>query len=302
MSTIPLGIALEVTAAGLGTFSKQLIAYAEYKKSRPLNIIGVLVNVLVGPIVDASAYAFAPQTVIAPFASLDVIFNALSAPYTLRFQHELVTRYHLCAALLVTGGACLSAVFGNVETSGDNPHQTLRFITYLSCEVVLMALVISMLRSDRLPRKVKGVALGVTVGCLMGNVFFVKLFVGIVHTLIKSGEADKYDVLWTPTPYLLLAAAAVCSVLGTIFMQRGLREYKGVFMVTIFEGSHIFTACLSGDVVLCEMAHAAWSQYVLYWLSVSLIVCGIVLMNWSSHDSEMPSSILQTSVSSCKTA
>lgn len=125
-----------------------------------------------------------------------------------------------------------------------------------------------------------------------------KLFVGIVQTLIDSDDPDKFQVLLTPEPYVLLAAAAVCSILGTIFMQRGLREYKGVFMVTIFEGSHIFTACLSGDVVLGEMAHASWAQYVLYWLSVSLIVCGIILMNWSSKDSEMHASILKTGVSS----
>jgi len=298
MSLIPLGIALEITAAGLGTLSKQLIAYAEHRHSRVLNALGVLVNVLVGPVVDASAYAFAPQTVIAPFASLDVIFNALSAPYTLRFQHEQVTRYHLCAALLVTGGASLSAFFGNVDITSDHPHQTLRFILYLSCEVVLMVVVISMLKAGRLPRKVKGVALGMVAGCLMGNVFFLKKFVGIIQTLIDSNAVDKFKVLSTPEPYVLLGAAAVCSILGTIFMQRGLREYKGVFMVTIFEGSHIFTACLSGDVVLCEMAHAPWLQYVLYWLSVSLIVCGIVLMNWSSKDSELHSSMTGAGFSS----
>ena len=35
-----------------------------------------LVNVVVGAVVDASVYAFAAQTVIVVFASLDVIFNA----------------------------------------------------------------------------------------------------------------------------------------------------------------------------------------------------------------------------------
>ena len=36
-----------------------------------------LVNVVVGAVVDASVYAFAPRTVIVLFASLDVIFNAI---------------------------------------------------------------------------------------------------------------------------------------------------------------------------------------------------------------------------------
>ena len=60
----------------MGTFPKQLITYLEYRQSRVLNAMNNLVNVVVGAVVDASVYAFAAQTVIVLFASLDVIFNA----------------------------------------------------------------------------------------------------------------------------------------------------------------------------------------------------------------------------------
>ena len=60
----------------MGTFPKQLITYLEYRQSRVLNAMDNLVNVVVGAVVDASVYAFAAQTVIVLFATLDVIFNA----------------------------------------------------------------------------------------------------------------------------------------------------------------------------------------------------------------------------------
>ena len=46
-----------VTAAGLGTFPKQLIAYVEYRQCRILNAMGILVNVHVGAVVNASGHA-----------------------------------------------------------------------------------------------------------------------------------------------------------------------------------------------------------------------------------------------------
>lgn len=52
-----IGFGLEVTAAGLGTFPKQMFARAEYRQSRVPNATGILVNVVVSAVVDASAYA-----------------------------------------------------------------------------------------------------------------------------------------------------------------------------------------------------------------------------------------------------
>merc|ERR1711963_1257563 len=112
---IILGILLEICAAGLGTFSKQLIAYSEYVQKRWMFHLGASINIFVGPIVDASAYAFAPQVVVAPFACLDVIFFALTAPYTLHWQHERLTHVHFAGTSLVASGAVFTAVFGSVH-------------------------------------------------------------------------------------------------------------------------------------------------------------------------------------------
>ena len=54
VSLLPLGIGLEIAAAGLDTSSKQLIASAVHTEQSP-QCHRCLVNVLVGPVVNASA-------------------------------------------------------------------------------------------------------------------------------------------------------------------------------------------------------------------------------------------------------
>merc|ERR1719382_1169657 len=112
---IIVGIFLEVLAAAIGTISKQLIAYSEHVHKRWIFHLGAGMNIFVGPVVDASAYAFAPQVVVAPFACLDVIFNALTAPYTLHWQNEYLTNVHIVGTSLVALGAVFTAVFGSVH-------------------------------------------------------------------------------------------------------------------------------------------------------------------------------------------
>mmetsp|Transcript_66827 Transcript_66827/g.145754 ORF Transcript_66827/g.145754 Transcript_66827/m.145754 type:complete len:429 (+) Transcript_66827:80-1366(+) len=284
---IIVGILLEVCAAGLGTTSKQLIAYSEHTKKRWIFHVGASINILVGPVVDASAYAFAPQVVVAPFACLDVIFNALTAPYTLRWQNEKLTRAHIIGTCLVTLGAALTSVFGSVTdramTVYELEEQLLlpASLCYMATELVAILTMHLCLKAKLLSATTRGIALGVIAGILMGNVFFLKGFMGIIHNTFSEGETEAW---LRPTPYICIIAAASGAVLGHIFMRKGLGEYKGIFMVTIFEGAHITAACLSGCVVMQEMAHAPWWRYSFYWASVLTLVAGMLFINTAAKD------------------
>mmetsp|Transcript_32322 Transcript_32322/g.68856 ORF Transcript_32322/g.68856 Transcript_32322/m.68856 type:complete len:482 (+) Transcript_32322:68-1513(+) len=287
---IILGILLEVLAAALGTTSKQLIAYSEYSKKRWIFHLGAGINIFVGPVVDASAYAFAPSVVIAPFACLDVIFNALTAPYTLHWQKERLSRAHIFGTGLVALGAVFTSFFGSVTDTVLSVYELEAQLMkpaslgYLTVELTLILGINLCLRARLLSPTLRGISLGVVAGILMGNVFFLKGFVGIVQATLAHGEVEAW---LRPTPYLCVAAAGAGAVLGHIFMRRGLGEYKGVFMVTIFEGAHITAACLSGCVVMSEMAHAPWWQYCGYWASVLGLVAGMLLINTAAQESEI---------------
>lgn len=291
MSMIWVGILLEICAASLGTISKQLIAYSEHVKKRWLFHIGAGINMIVGPAVDASAYAFAPQVVVAPFACLDVIFNTLSAPYTLKWQNERITKAHIAGTILVAAGAVFTAVFGAED--GDEKLTVHKLeaqlkrpasLFYMGAEVVLVLIAWISMQAQIMTPTSRGIALGVMAGALMGNVFFLKGIVSIVRDSFETGNMEAWNRL---TPYLCLFAAVLGAVLGHMLLRMGLGEYKGVYMVTIFEGAHITAACLSGVIVLSEMAHMVWWKQLLYWLSLFVLVAGILVINTAAGDSHI---------------
>jgi len=290
MNLIFVGVFLEILAAALGTTSKQLIALSEHLHRPLLFHIGAGMNILVGPVVDASAYAFAPQVIVAPFACLDVIFNALSAPFTLHWQHERLTKAHVIGCTLVATGAVLTAIFAGADNKVLQVHeleaQLLRpaSVAYLGAELLFIVGATLALRRKLLSSMVRGVALGVIAGVLMGNVFFVKGFIGLVRDTLQTGNLEAWV---RPTPYVTIAAAAAGAILGHVFMRKGLGEYKGVFMVTIFQGAHIAAACLSGSVVMSEMEHVVWWRYCLYWASFCLIVAGMLIINTAAPEAEL---------------
>lgn len=288
---IIIGIFLAICAAAIGTTSKQLIAASEHLKKPWLFHLGAGMNIAVGPVVDASAYAFAPQVIVAPFACLDVIFNALTAPYTLHWQQEKLTRSHVIGTGFVSVGAVLTSVFAQADNTIYDVYELeaqlffrpTSFI-YLLVELSAICTIQLLLRKKLLSPSVRGIALGVIAGVLMGNVFFLKGLIGLIQTTASTG---RFDAWFRLTPYLLAAFAIGGAVTGHIFMRKGLGEYKGVFMVTIFEGAHISAACLSGCVVMEEMAGAPWWRYLLYWCSVLCIVCGMLFINMAAADAHI---------------
>jgi len=290
---IYLGVFLEVLAALLGTVSKQLIACTEnggWSASKGCLLgCGFFLSFVVGPVVDAMAYAFAPQTIVSPFASLDVLFNAISAPCTLGFQKEHFTGMHLVATLLVTGGAAASAFFGpahsTVLTSEliEREFSQPRALMYFALEVFIVGAAILVVRREEGGR-LQGIALGGVAGLLMGNAFLVKGFVSLLRTAIVTGIWDAFGGL---LPYLLLVGALGGSALGAYFMQRGLRKFKGIYMVTILKGTSITCACLSGDIILNEMSRRSWQQWFAYWASIGVVLAGIVLINIVSKDVDL---------------
>lgn len=288
---IIIGILLAILAAAIGTTSKQLIAASEHLKKAWLFHLGAGMNIAVGPVVDASAYAFAPQVIVAPFACLDVIFNALSAPYTLHWQQETLSKSQICGTALVAVGAVFTAVFAEAKNTVLTVYELEEqlfmrptSIIYMSIELALICSVHFLLRKRLLSPAIRGICLGVLAGMLMGNVFFLKGIIGLIQTSASTGRFDAWS---RPTPYVMAVAAIGGAVCGHIFMRRGLGEYKGIYMVTIFEGAHITCACFSGCVVMEEMAGAPWWRYALYWSSVCLIVLGMLVINVAAADSQI---------------
>ena len=85
-----VGIGLQVISSMCGTAGKTLVRLSTiHEKKHPffsklLFRVGLLTNTIIGPLIDVSAYSFAPQSLVAPFGGLDVVWNALLAPFILK--------------------------------------------------------------------------------------------------------------------------------------------------------------------------------------------------------------------------
>merc|ERR1719343_1453000 len=99
-----------------GTIGKQLLRFSELLKlkgltynSKVARATGLFLNTICGPILDMTSYMFASQSLIAPLGALDIVWNTLSAPFTLG---EKLNKTLVFGVVLITGGAFGTSFFG----------------------------------------------------------------------------------------------------------------------------------------------------------------------------------------------
>jgi len=277
-----LGIGFEVLSTITGTAGKQLIRLSEITKrqapgcSRVIFYVGIAIHMFAGPTLDMAAYSFAPQSLVAPFGGLDVIWNAALAPYILK---EKLTRSRIIACTLIFLGTVGSGLFGShqdEEYTIDSLKEKIfdvRVPIYLAG--VLSLVVFNMLVPMRRPKGdiYRGVAIGTTGGVIAGNMFCVKAAVELIETSIWRNDSE----VWTHwLTYVMIAGVLFFASTNVWFMIKGLLEFEALFMVTLFEGCMIVSNCVSASVILLELNGLEDWRIMCYWGSVGLVVSGMV--------------------------
>jgi len=280
-----LGVGLELISTLSGTAGKQLIRYSEKSKDAG-NLqrahtslrVGLALNMTVGPILDMGAYAFAPQSLIAPFGGLDVVWNMLVAPWTL---HERLTFRRGCSIALIFIGTVLSVYFGEEDERQYTPEVlrelVLRSRTAVYAFAFLGWFLLNVFYLMKRPRgdPIRGFSLGATAGTVAGNMFCVKATTELIQTSIvdMSLEVWCHWISWA-----MAFGAAFFAVSNVYFMTKALREYEALFMVTLYEGSMLVANVISACVVLGDLDEKPMWRVVGYGLCVSLTVCGLTLL------------------------
>eukprot|EP00425_Heterocapsa_triquetra_P032398 CAMPEP_0195121170 /NCGR_PEP_ID=MMETSP0448-20130528/123629_1 /TAXON_ID=66468 /ORGANISM="Heterocapsa triquestra, Strain CCMP 448" /LENGTH=387 /DNA_ID=CAMNT_0040158637 /DNA_START=59 /DNA_END=1222 /DNA_ORIENTATION=- len=267
-----------------GTIGKQLIRLSELRKRKSPHLAnmafysGIVVNTAVGPIIDMAAYSFAAQSLIAPFGGLDVVWNALLAPFIL--NEKMTFRRGLGCALIVAGTS-MAGAFGNHTDSEytieyiEETVVNVRVLVYF-CFFFLWFLVNRFfLMQQPVGSSIRGVSLGCTAGTLAGNMFCVKASIELIQRSIHEGEGEIW-LHWLP--YVMLAGAAFFALSNVVYMTKGLQEYEALFMVTIYEGSMIVSGCVSGAIVLLDLKGVEPWRVALYMTGVLIIVVGMYVI------------------------
>lgn len=276
ISPVLLGVLFELLATMLGTFGKQLVSYsgkiACKRKARCASAVGLTSTTVFGPLCDAAAYAFAPQALIAPLISLDLVWNLCTAPFTLG---EQVTRLHVVGTALVTIGSILSSVFGphhKVHPTLESVRVTFSstpFIVYLivlACLLVGSAMVLR-IRPVGIHDWIRGTVLATLAGCLAGSVFFMTESLGLLMRSISTGD---WSIWYHWLPWLLVVCAIAVGVGNIPFVVPALKEYEALFVIPVFAGCQIIVACVTAATIL-QQKHLG----ITYWLAIILILFGL---------------------------
>eukprot|EP00929_Paragymnodinium_shiwhaense_P107580 TRINITY_DN73766_c0_g1_i1.p1 TRINITY_DN73766_c0_g1~~TRINITY_DN73766_c0_g1_i1.p1 ORF type:complete len:410 (-),score=75.12 TRINITY_DN73766_c0_g1_i1:610-1839(-) len=285
MSLVAIGVGCEVAATVLGTVGKQLVSYSAKPSTTDelralLKYTGLTITTLLGPILDAAAYAMAPQSIIAPLDGLDVVWNTCSAPCTLG---ERLAKSHIVGTALIFLGSALSPLFGPHEErmvtleSMQETYSGWRFLTYMLGigGVLLISFYLILVRPHGTGDAFRGIGLGVTAGAIAGNMFLLSDSLGLLRTCIQTGNWTAYQHF---LPYLILVSAIVVAVLNIPFMTKGLEEFDALFMVATFTGTKILVASISAEWVLLEMVNSSWADTICYWMCLVVMFAGLAVV------------------------
>lgn len=279
-----IGIILETLATMSGTLGKQMIRLSEnIKDSNPrcssiIFKVGLVVNTVTGPVLEIGAYAFAPQSLVAPFNGLDAVWNTLFAPCILKEQ--LTKRYVIGAAIVVAGTAGAGS-FGShrdqVYTLEYAEEKLISLRVLLYCIFLLLWFALNRFYLMKWPigSPIRGLSLGWTAGALSGNAWCMKA----ILELAKSSIFNKDGSIWLHwLPYVLAIGALFFAISNLVYMTKGLQEFEALFMITIYEGSVIVAGSVSGAVVLNDLNDLEPWRVGMYSFSIALIVTGMYVI------------------------
>jgi len=282
-----IGVLLELLSGTVSTLGKQLVGLAARSRSvivgRTCYFLGLFMAIFLGSVLDASAYGFAPQSILAPISGLEISLNIALAPCILK---EALKLSHIVGTLFVGVGAGLAAAFGCHEstplTLEELESRLYRWpvACYLVMLVSTLVLCAFTLRRHRKGSgtKARALALGVAAGALQGNMFCTKCTAG----LIRRGVEGDWSPWHTLLPYILACGALLSACASVPLMARGLTEFEAVLMVTLVEGCSVAVACVSGDIVLGEMDNEPSSRRIAYWACILLVFVGLWVIQTST--------------------
>ena len=100
VSAAVIGVSLACLAAATNAAGLNLQRWATQRNRSRLNVLGVVLSASCG-LIDMASFAFAPQSLLAPFGSLTIVINLLlAAP----LHGDVISPVDLVSTALVFGG------------------------------------------------------------------------------------------------------------------------------------------------------------------------------------------------------
>lgn len=276
-----VGVVLELLSDACGVAGKQLIRYSELKRAdgkdtaRNARRCGIALNAVCGPLLDLSAYSFAPQSIVAALGTLEIVGNALVAPAVL--GEELSAKRGFGIAL-IAAGSVTAAIFGPKQDANYS-LETIQMLllrkqsmVYACALVGWLGILGSSIAWHRPGDKVRGFSLSALAGSLSGNMFCDKMISELMWSTVVH---RKYHIWSHSLPYVVSAGSVFFNVSNAWFLVKSMEECEALYASAIFAGSERITASVSGAMVLSELDNLTTASMHAYWASLTVVIAGV---------------------------
>jgi hypothetical protein len=265
ISSTAIGILLACLAATMNAGGLNLQRWAGSRGSSILNIVGVVMSASCG-LLDMASFAFAPQSLLAPFGSLTLVLNLLvAAP----LHGDVISKSDLLSTFLVVAGVATCLANANTE-SVDRTYDQLvallyrpQFHAWVGFLVAGMGVAAARLRSA---------------GTAMCYPLIAGGLGGCTTLCAKSvGELGKAGAPWEAA-----AAVGLCIPLFAIsqlgMLNTGLSKASSLIVVPVFVATFVTCNAVGGGIFFDEFASLSASQQRAYPVGLAMLVAGVLVL------------------------
>jgi len=270
MGDIGIGIALAITSASSNALGVNLQRLGKRTGSHLLNLTGVGLAVLCGPL-DLASFGFAPQSLLAPFGALSLVVNLLLAPL---IHGDAITRIDVFSTSLVCAGvaACLSNAnqephpYSLVELGelAAHPH----FCAWLA----FLALVIGGSVTHVCFRGISSPGAAATLPIASGGIGSC--------TVLQAKALTEFARAGAPRLLLgtLTGGAALCGLLQIAILNLALGAHSSLVVLPHFVATMVAASGIGGGIFFQEFAAAGASASQTYLAGLFAIIAGVLAL------------------------
>lgn len=275
-------VGVELCATFVNVAGKQCFRAAHIHKKLIFYFIAITL-LLCGNATSSFAMLLGPNSLVAAVDGMIIVWNILLAPYTLG---EAVTVTRLSAAIVITAGTCLTAVFGNHHNHLHTPAQYDAAITHWNAWIyycmfypfwfTLLVISCREMMDITMESRLGGGLRSVLAGSIAGSGGLFQ------KAMVCNLAGDRYhSAMYMPWVYVLFCLWLSGQVTAWYLFSTATKKHEALFCLPLYEACLIASSGIMGYSVLQEAVGPGYEVIhatVGYWTSVTILLSGCYLL------------------------
>jgi len=272
-----IGVGLAVGATGIGTLGRISMRWSHIlmddgKNAKSFKILLIAISCLIiNPIMDVLALAFASPTLLTPLAGTTLVWNVILAHFILK---EQLTIYAVAGSGIALVGCVLVGIFGPKEDPTFTDYDEVMdlwnrktFHIYAFCLLVVVSFLAMLMKVGT--HHVRGMCYALVAGTFSGLFFSLKCSV----ELVRIGATRHFFT------YLIILSAAATPLIGIIILYVGLKEYDALVLLPMYHAALVLTGTTSSAIFFKDLEGLNLVRAIVFSTAIVIILIGAVVVS-----------------------